>query len=98
MKRDRGTSWPFSILVRRRIANFAKSMEAKLQLNDHKPHWVDEGFDVALSNFKAEVFEFLEALENKKSSKEILSEACDVALTAMMCVDIVEDIEKTGRP
>lgn len=88
---DRGTKDYTN--VRPLIMQFAKEMEWKLSKNDHKPHWKVEGLSVIFAHFKREVAEFEEAI-NSGDKENVLTEACDVALMAMMCLDIISGVEQ----
>ena len=94
MTHDRGRASVQTIRLRDLLCKFAMTMESKLQDNDSKPHWRDEGLKTLIAHFKEEVTEFLEAIDNGRPTPTIMGEACDVALTAMMVVDIVSVINR----
>jgi len=90
MRYDRGVADATGI--RPIILEFAKQMEAKLAKNDHKDHWREAGLQSIFAHFRAEVDELKEALMEGHSTEEVVSEACDVALMAMMCADIIKSM------
>jgi NTP pyrophosphatase (non-canonical NTP hydrolase) len=75
--------------LRPQVLRFAIAMEKKLRENDHKGGWEDCENDYLFGRLKEETEELLEAVECSFdiSSKEVLSEAADVANFALMIAD-----------
>ncbi len=69
------------------VREFAAGMEAKLRMNDHKPHWGTCSLECLRARLGQEVAELDGALE-EGDPRLIRGEAVDVANFAMMIADV----------
>ena len=74
-------------MPRKQVIEFADSMESKLKENDHKSGWGNLTSSYLLLRLREEVDELEHAIRSGKSSKEVISEAADVANFSMMLAD-----------
>lgn len=80
--------------VREEVADFAISMESKLQENDHKGGWKECELRYLEDRLLQEVNGVYEAIQQGKSAAEVLKECAEVANFAMMIADNVTIAEK----
>jgi len=75
------------------VMQFAKTMIAKLEANNHKAHWNTVGQSYLLYRLEEELAELREALVGHDGSEEktkaVMSECADVGNFAMMISDNV---------
>lgn len=76
-----------SVSVREEVARFARVMEAKLRVNDHKAHWRDTSIMDLLIRLREEVDELAQEVVAGTDPLAIVFEAADVADIAMMIAD-----------
>lgn len=69
------------------VREFAAGMEAKLRMNDHKPHWRTCSLEYLRARLSQEVAELDGALEDG-DPRLVRGEAVDVANFAMMLADV----------
>ena len=72
------------------VDDFAKAMEAKLEVNRHKGDregWLGDSMNQLLGRCMEEFCELSNAVLDKKSPQEVRDEAADVANFCMMIAD-----------
>lgn len=88
---------------RRALAWFARRMERKLKLNDHKDHWTTCEAEWLFDRMQDEREELLAAMPNEPwelsedEKDKIIDEAADVANFAMMIADIARQAMPKAR-